>query len=604
MLVPSVVAAAPGDTPRPAAGITGHVVTETSQVLPKWTPSAGALTTYGQDVVVADPDPTSPTPSPEIHRRTTTNVTAAFGLFGHAELLFDLPLVLHQQGTTTDGTPESTGGLQASALGDLRLGVKGTILRTPRRGFGLGIAADVTAPTGDQTALSSTGGVQASGRVLAEQTMARGMVVAANVGYLARPELRIGDVVVDDSVMMAAALRVPIDRRQIVAWVGEVESWIGVARGASHPVTLRTGIRAQLRSGLVLGLYGGGSPVATLGVPQVQGMFAVHWGPPKRLRSERAFDGAAPARATEIARRRDRRTLLADAEPAKKIDPADPDGDGLLAFADRCPSVPEDVDGFQDDDGCPELDNDNDGLRDRIDHCPDVPELVNGALDWDGCPDRIVDGEVVPVQSIDPAQLVPKVAFAKGSAALDEETTNGLLELAELMRLNPWLGTLTLRVYVQPSNNPILDRGLAAKRAHAVSRLLEGRGVGSDRIKVEDPRAIEGGRQERARLAWADDPAAAIPDAPTKTPAQGDTLQRMLAGADQRAKDAVAAPEGKDHDFAQGPDATEPKPEPEPKAEPEPPQPESVSGAPAQPPAGMAPPPPTLARPFSSRPSR
>lgn len=564
------------------------MVTETSQVLPQWTPSAGALTTYGQDVVIPDPDPNDPTPSPEIRRRTTTNVTSAFGLFGHAELFFDLPLVLHQQGTTTDGTPESTGGLQASALGDLRLGVKGTILRTPRRGFGLGIAADVTTPTGDQTALSSTGGVQGSGRVLAEQSMARGMVVAANVGYLARPALRIGDVVVDDSVMMAAALRVPIDRRQIVSWVGEVQSYIGVAQGASHPVTLRTGLRAQLRSGLVLGLYGGGSPVATLGVPQVQGMFAVHWGPPKRLRTERAFDKTAPARATEIARRRDRRTLLAKAEPTKKHDPADPDGDGLLAFADRCPNVPEDVDGFEDRDGCPELDNDRDGLRDRIDHCPDVPELVNGALDWDGCPDMLVDGEVVPVESIDPAQLVPKVAFAPGSANLDEATTNGLLELAELMRLNPWLGTLTLRVYVQPTRNPIADRGLASKRAHAVSRLLEGRGVGSDRIRVEDPRAVDGGRQERARLAWANDPAAAIPDA-APAPATEPTLQRMLADADHRAKDAVAAPEGKDHDLAQGPDATEP------------PQPEAVSGAPAQPPAGMAPPPPTLARPFSSR---
>ena len=208
------------------------------------------------------------------------------------------------------------------------------------------------------------------------------------------------------------------------------------------------------------------------------------------------------------------------------------------------------------------------------------------------------------MQSIDPAQLVPKVAFAPGSAALDEATTNGLLELAEVMRLNPWLGTLTLRVYVQPTSNPIADRGLAAKRAFAVSRLLEGRGVGSDRIAVEDPRAIEGGRQERARLAWADDPATPIPDAaPAKAPAQGGTLQRMLAGADQRAKDVVAAPEGKDHDFAQGPDATEsePKTEPKSKPEPEPPQPKSVSGAPAQPPAGMAPPPPTLARPFSSR---
>ena len=38
---------------------------------------------------------------------------------------------------------------------------------------------------------------------------------------------------------------------------------------------------------------------------------------------------------------------------------------------DKCPSEVEDVDGFEDEDGCPELDNDRDGIADYQDTRPD-----------------------------------------------------------------------------------------------------------------------------------------------------------------------------------------------------------------------------------------
>src|SRR2546421_2685066 len=42
----------------------------------------------------------------------------------------------------------------------------------------------------------------------------------------------------------------------------------------------------------------------------------------------------------------------------------DPDGDGIVGVADKCPLVAEDKDGFEDDDGCPDPDNDKDGIPD------------------------------------------------------------------------------------------------------------------------------------------------------------------------------------------------------------------------------------------------
>ncbi|NUP05502.1 MAG: hypothetical protein HOW73_05530 [Polyangiaceae bacterium] len=73
--------------------------------------------------------------------------------------------------------------------------------------------------------------------------------------------------------------------------------------------------------------------------------------------------------------------------PAATGSGADADADGLLSSVDRCENEPEDRDGFQDQDGCPELDNDRDGLDDIKDKCCYVAEDMDGKEDLDGCPE-------------------------------------------------------------------------------------------------------------------------------------------------------------------------------------------------------------------------
>jgi outer membrane protein OmpA-like peptidoglycan-associated protein len=80
-------------------------------------------------------------------------------------------------------------------------------------------------------------------------------------------------------------------------------------------------------------------------------------------------------------------------EPAPPPKPGDADGDGILDDVDECPKVPEDKDGFADDDGCPEDDNDADGIVDKLDKCPNDPEDRDGFEDTDGCPDTDNDGD-------------------------------------------------------------------------------------------------------------------------------------------------------------------------------------------------------------------
>lgn len=66
---------------------------------------------------------------------------------------------------------------------------------------------------------------------------------------------------------------------------------------------------------------------------------------------------------------------------------ADRDKDRIRDRDDACPDEAEDVDGFQDEDGCRDRDNDLDGVRDELDACPLDAEDLDGDRDEDGCPE-------------------------------------------------------------------------------------------------------------------------------------------------------------------------------------------------------------------------
>jgi OOP family OmpA-OmpF porin len=80
----------------------------------------------------------------------------------------------------------------------------------------------------------------------------------------------------------------------------------------------------------------------------------------------------------------------------------DNDRDGIYDSQDKCPDAAEDFDGFQDKDGCPDFDNDNDGFPDSVDVCPNNPETKNGYKDDDGCPDEMPLGGEPQTGKVEP----------------------------------------------------------------------------------------------------------------------------------------------------------------------------------------------------------
>jgi outer membrane protein OmpA-like peptidoglycan-associated protein len=85
----------------------------------------------------------------------------------------------------------------------------------------------------------------------------------------------------------------------------------------------------------------------------------------------------------------------------------DNDRDGVPDSLDKCPKEPEDMDGFEDSDGCPEYDNDNDRIPDSTDSCTGVAEDYDGFEDSDGCPDYDNDADMVP-DSVDKCMNIPE----------------------------------------------------------------------------------------------------------------------------------------------------------------------------------------------------
>ena len=150
----------------------------------------------------------------------------------------------------------------------------------------------------------------------------------------------------------------------------------------------------------------------------------------------------------------------------------DTDGDGFKDDIDRCPYDAEDLDGFQDSDGCPEADNDNDGVPDEQDQCPDLREIINGVEDDDGCPD---EGRVV----VEKAQIriLEKIYFDFGKATIQARSDSLIAEIGAVIVANPDLRRIRIEGHTDSVGSDIANLKLSQARADAVKAALVAKGV-------------------------------------------------------------------------------------------------------------------------------
>jgi OOP family OmpA-OmpF porin len=178
----------------------------------------------------------------------------------------------------------------------------------------------------------------------------------------------------------------------------------------------------------------------------------------------------------------------------------DRDGDGIPDNVDKCPDEPEDKDGFQDQDGCPDLDNDNDGVPDLQDRCPNMP----GPLENQGCP-AVYKRVIVTRERI---QITQQIKFQTNkSEIVGRDSFEILDEVAQAMRDNPQIKRIRIEGHTDSVGDDVYNLQLSERRADEVMAQLLKRGIEPDRMEAVGfgktrpiaSNATAAGRQENRR---------------------------------------------------------------------------------------------------------
>lgn len=451
-----------------------------------------------------------------VRHRLSVDLVGTVGLLPWLEAQAALPFTVYQS-----GDPDlPTGDLATAGLRDLRLALKAAPL-SQVRGDLLGIAAraEVSLPTGDADAFLGDGAVTFSPSVIVDRSFdwLWGVRFAGSLGLRVRPNTQIGNVGVFDEwdLQLAAALGLPelFEARPLafVELAAKTKLDDPFADAEQSPVVGRVGLRVEhdLASGERLHGTGGMSAGATrgYGAPDYQLFAGLVY---ERVHGDRDGDG------------------FLDHQDACPDDPEDfdgledddgcpdddVDGDGVLDPEDACPQTPEDLDGFVDSDGCPDPDNDQDGILDPEDACPLDPEDLDGFDDDDGCPeddsdqDGIVDvndecpdeketingfededgcpdeGDPEVEVTSQKVSITSKVNFGFDSAEIASDSHALLDQVALTIKANPQLRRIRVEGHTDDRGSEVYNQQLSQARAESVMRYLIGRGVSAARLEA------------------------------------------------------------------------------------------------------------------------
>jgi OOP family OmpA-OmpF porin len=294
---------------------------------------------------------------------------------------FDVPVVLEQSGENTALARAIQGGAPpAQALGDLAIVAKGNLVSYgPIGGFGLSLLLRGTLPTGSRSSYVGEGAARGEARLLGEYE-----IVAVSLQATAGFAPRFGE---RDVVGRAYQDEVPwgigVSVRPQAFGLDDEGRWTWMAD--LHGAALLGPTGAAAAGGQVTAV----SPVlagvaARFAMRQLSVVLGVEFA------ATRAF-GNPPLQ------------VLASLQWAPRQ--ADQDQDGVPDEVDQCPELPEDRDGFEDQDGCPDWDNDGDGVPDKEDACPNEAGEPQADPKRNGCPRR--PGDPAPVPPPESAPSVP-----------------------------------------------------------------------------------------------------------------------------------------------------------------------------------------------------
>jgi OmpA-OmpF porin, OOP family len=388
----------------PALGPRNFIVTRGARTDGTMTFSAGVLAHYGYKPLVVRTCVTDEGESCEspgarnfpdiqvIENMITADVMGTLTPMPQLQLGLRVPVTwVRGQGINEDGT-NTEEALSAVGIGDPELEVKFRAYGDVNAPFVLGVAAFATAPLGEVTAEDKYIGDKSptfGGRVIIDGQRA-GFGYAVNLGGAYRNEATVGSAMMGAEARYSAGVGYQVSPvfRPMVDVFGSTRF---TSTSGENALEALGAVQIQPRGTPVAIVVGAGTTlIEGVGVPNVRALLGVTW-----IAESKDGDGDGI----------DDKIDQCPTEPEDKDGYEDSDGcpdrdndlDSIADSADKCPSQPEDMDGFEDTDGCPELDNDKDGFPDTGDQCPAEAETKNNYKDEDGCPDESdVDNDGVP----------------------------------------------------------------------------------------------------------------------------------------------------------------------------------------------------------------
>ncbi len=442
---------------------------------------------------------------PVVRHRTGIVLGGAYAFGGRFEAGAHVPFYV-QSGEPvvppTPGEPPTFGVTPASGavLGDLALHGKARLAGGPR--WRLGAALTLKLPTSSDGEFAGTEMPSLRGVLLASLAPSPRLTVLLEAGGIVRERVAFANIEQGSGATWGAAL----SYRLASTVFFNLEAFGDLVPGgtldkmgaASLDATIEglVGVRVHASRQVSIGVAGGRGLTDGIGAPDLRGMLTLAFTPNARpLPPLGAPEHEAPIDPNTHDADFDRIVDAVDRCPEDREDKdgfededgcpdLDDDGDGVADQQDRCAGAVEDKDGFEDEDGCPDPDNDMDGIVDGEDRCPAEPEKINGNDDKDGCPDK---GESLVISAPERLELLEAVVF--DGSAIARSSANVLGQLAATLRARRDIVRLRVGVHVQPTRRASRDRALSNKRANALRDWLVGHGVETERI---DPKGFGG----------------------------------------------------------------------------------------------------------------
>jgi hypothetical protein len=285
-----------------------------------------------------------------VDQRLSGVLSAELGIGQRAALGFSAPFVPYQDGDAVFGElPEP----HKNVLGDARMSARYRFVGdVPKDAMsnddGPGVALMVTGivPGGDDESFVGEGAFRLDAQLLADIHLL-GAGLGASIGLRHRFEAReLFGTRIHDEFTFGAGFRIPLPPLHPLLAVLEVRGATDFKSKTTTEVEGQLGLMLPIGDAALV-LAAGPGFTGGIGAPGIRVVAGLWWAP-------------------------------AD---------VDSDGDGIPDDVDQCPPLPEDKDGFQDEDGCPDPDNDNDLVPDADDLCPNVEALEDHDDNEDGCTD-------------------------------------------------------------------------------------------------------------------------------------------------------------------------------------------------------------------------